>query len=261
MKLVIAVRLMIRRLAALTRVEKVGLLLLATAVLVALVGYLNQRGSLYMGEWVGAFLQDYYANISTELASIAITVLIVDALYQQRDVEREKRDLILQMGSPDNTFAVEAVRRLRAQEWLEYGALRGAFLEKANLTGVHLHDADLEGAHLAYANLSGAILVRANLSRAHLGGANLRGADLHRANLRGADLRSINLSEAKLRAANLSGADLQVAHLSAADLSGAKLSEANLRWADLNGAIVTAEQLAQARSLEGATMPDGTKHD
>jgi hypothetical protein len=33
-----------------TRVEKVGLLLLATALLVALVGYLNQRGSLYMGE-------------------------------------------------------------------------------------------------------------------------------------------------------------------------------------------------------------------
>jgi len=112
-------------------IEKVGLLLLATAVLVALVGYLNQRGSLclYIGEWVGGFLQDYYANISTELASIAITVLIVDVLYQQRDVEREKRDLILQMGSPDNTFAVEAVRRLRAQGWLKYGALRGAFLE------------------------------------------------------------------------------------------------------------------------------------
>jgi hypothetical protein len=52
MRLVIAVRLMTRRLAALTRVEveKVGLLLLGTAVLVALVGYLNQRGSLYMGE-------------------------------------------------------------------------------------------------------------------------------------------------------------------------------------------------------------------
>jgi hypothetical protein len=36
---VIAMRLMIGRLAALTRVEKVGLLLLATAVLVTLVGY------------------------------------------------------------------------------------------------------------------------------------------------------------------------------------------------------------------------------
>ena len=35
----------------------------------------------------------------------------------------------------------------------------------------------------------------------------------------------------------------------------------NLFEADLEGAVVTDEQLAQIVSLQGATMPDGTKHE
>jgi uncharacterized protein YjbI with pentapeptide repeats len=42
---------------------------------------------------------------------------------------------------------------------------------------------------------------------------------------------------------------------------GAYLGGAALSEAVLNGARVTDEQLAQAESLEGVTMPDGTKHD
>ena len=42
---------------------------------------------------------------------------------------------------------------------------------------------------------------------------------------------------------------------SGADLSGADLSGANLK-----GATVTQEQLAQAKSLKGTIMPDGTIH-
>ena len=47
-----------------------------------------------------------------------------------------------------------------------------------------------------------------------------------------------------------------MADLSRADLTGVDLAEANLE-----GAEVTAKQLAQVKSLKGATMPDGTKHD
>ena len=49
---------------------------------------------------------------------------------------------------------------------------------------------------------------------------------------------------------------LKVQHnLRSADLSGANLSGANL-----HDAIVTNEQLVQAKSLKNATMPDGSKH-
>ena len=39
------------------------------------------------------------------------------------------------------------------------------------------------------------------------------------------------------------------------------LINAWLDEANLNGAAVTAKQLAEAKSLRGATMPDGTKHE
>ena len=59
---------------------------------------------------------------------------------------------------------------------------------------------------------------------------------------------------------DLRGADLSGTSLSGADLSGAKLRETDLREANLTGARgIEDGQLEQAFSLEGATMPDGTK--
>lgn len=89
-----------------------------------------------------------------------------------------------------------------------------------------------------------------------LRGANLVGADLRGAILNGADLHKVNLSGAHLNRADLSF----VAKLSGADFTGADLRGANFAEADLTGAKVTTEQLDKAKSLEGATMPDGSKH-
>src|SRR6266516_4333272 len=76
-----------------------------------------------------------------------------------------------------------------------------------------------------------------------LDGANLCGANLSGADLRYADVRETNLDRAKLWGANLWRADL----------GGASLSETNSKD-DI-------EQLEkQAKSLKGATMPDGSIH-
>ena len=111
-------------------------------------------------------------------------------------------------------------------------------LRQADLRGVYLSWSFLRGADLSWSYLREADLRRADLYRAYLRGADLRGADLRRADLRGADLR-----KAKLRTAYLYGADLRGADLRGADLWAAK--------------GVTNEQLSEASSLEGATMPDG----
>jgi hypothetical protein len=115
------------------------------------------------------------------------------------------------------------------------------FLYESGLIYKDMQVIDLLGANLREVNLN-----ETNLSGASLDGASLDGANLSGANLSGANLRDANLRDANLRDANLSGADL-----SGADLSGAILV----------GAIVTNKQLAEAKSLAGATMPDGTKHD
>ena len=75
--------------------------------------------------------------------------------------------------------------------------------------------------------------------------------DLAGADLAGADLVETNLSGAALVGANLSQADVSQADLTGADLSGAIL----------RGAKGTARaQLDQAKSLQGATAPDGSTY-
>ena len=75
--------------------------------------------------------------------------------------------------------------------------------------------------------------------------------------LYGTRLIGADLSEAKLDGAKLVGADLSEAKLDGAELDGAKLS-----YAYLKGAIgITLEELEKkAKSLQDATMPDGSKH-
>ena len=109
-------------------------------------------------------------------------------------------------------------------------------------------------------DLLGADLRAANLRGVNLRGADLSGADLSRANLIGADLRDADLNGANLREANLHWADLISANLSRAYLGSADLSLADLSGADLrNVKELTVRQLEQAYSLEGATVPDGSK--
>jgi uncharacterized protein YjbI with pentapeptide repeats len=145
--------------------------------------------------------------------------------------------------------------------------LSGANLRTDNLSAANLQKTYLGEANLVRADLSEAILREADLSRAVLMGADLGEADLSRAvlieaNLNGADLSGATLYEALLQFATLSGATLSGANLSEANLSEANLSEANLEEANLKGVTgITIEELEkQAKSLEGATMPDGSIH-
>jgi uncharacterized protein YjbI with pentapeptide repeats len=150
-----------------------------------------------------------------------------------------------------------------------------ADLSGANLLEVHLRDsnlsgADLRGADLRKANLYRADLIMCNLCEAKLSGAYLNGANLSEADLSRAIMGEVYLNRTYLSNANLSGAklnygkmneaDLSKAGLQGSDLSGVDLQDALLDGADLSRAIVTSEQLKKAKSLQGTTMPDGTKH-
>jgi len=144
--------------------------------------------------------------------------------------------------------------------------LSGADLRLAKLSGANLSSAKLEAVDLSGADLSFAQLENANLSITFLNGANLRGANLRGANLRGADLRGADLR------ADLIEADLSGSHLREANLHFSQLSKANLRNAVLIGADLSNADLKAAtgvaiermekevKSLQGATMPDGSIH-
>ncbi len=223
-------------------------------------------------------LTNAYRRITPELIGIGITVLIIDNANEAIKRREEKKRLILQMGSPDNAFAREAVRQMRARGWLTDGSLQGASftgtnLKKANLVyanlrevslwganlkGAFLMNAELQGADLISANLRKADLRWSNLEKAALMGADLQGANLEKVNLEGAGLIYAELQEAKLMEANLQGANLYAANLQNANLNNANLRGANLWGTNLEGANVTRDQITKAGFLEQAIMPDGS---
>ena len=172
---------------------------------------------------------------------------------------------------------------------LQGADMSNADLRSANLSNANLHETNMSGADLRGAFLEDADLFRANLRDADMSGAtnksglderyavkvsnevysvlNLRGADLWQADLSGADLSGANLSDSKelLSFADLSGVDLSNANLRSVGLPPRGLPDADLSGANLRGAdtfFVSSKQLAQqAKSLEGATMPNGQKYE
>ncbi len=169
---------------------------------------------------------------------------------------------------------------------LDGADLQGANLRMANLNGANLRNTNMQTAILQDASLKEANLEYANLFKANLYLAFLQGANLYVANLRSARLGFASLDKAILKAAFLEHANLQNAYLKNANLQLAILTGANLNFADLKGvnlqgarlwqanleganleetnlmeAEVSLQQLAKAKSLKGATMPDGTIHE
>jgi uncharacterized membrane protein len=143
--------------------QRVAVGLLILALIIAVYGYLNQHGN-----WQSplSFIADFYANISTELISIVITILVIDGLNERRAIQQEKQALILQMSSPTNFIAKEAARILRMRGWLTDGTLQGANLLRANLRKVLLVKADLRGALFYKAEIWDAYFHETNLTGA-----------------------------------------------------------------------------------------------
>jgi len=214
------------------------LVLFVLGLTITISGNINQYGGLDLSR----LYPDIYSNAGTELISIALTVLIIDQLYQRRAGREEIKRLLREVSSKDNATALRAVEELRDRGLIAKGILAGADLKYANLEDVILADADLSGAYLTFANLDE--------------------ADLRNVNLSGAILRQCNLQRALLLNANLTDAKLLEADLRNANLNGAILKGANLAGATLEGARgLDDETLASCDRLAGTILPNASLYD
>jgi uncharacterized protein YjbI with pentapeptide repeats len=257
--------------------------LLLTSIVVGVVGYLHQHDYLYLGKILGQILTDYYANVSTELASIAITVLVIDILNERRGDQQLLEQLLLDLGGLDNGMALRALRELKARNWITKETLQRQDFHEADLQRADFSYLSLQGVNLSYANMQYANLAEANLEGADLEGADLehahlpwtilrniklmRGANFSNAGLTGVVLENSRLGKSEFINTTMHLAQLQNADLSNCNLAGADLKEASLQGADLSGANLkgvknlTLEQLFQVKSLIHATMPNGKLYD
>jgi uncharacterized protein YjbI with pentapeptide repeats len=229
--------------------------------------------------WQQGKIEDQRADAERELAEQRAQDEALQAyLNQMSQLMLDRKLLETEQSDPVHTLAqartVTILRRLNsdrnrdilqflreAYQGHEIVTLDNSNLSEANLKGANLDSFDLQRTDPSGANLRDAYLAFSDLSKAKLNGADLRGADLHGdTNLRHADLSGADLRSADLHGdTDLSNTNLSEANLSGTDLIGANLKGANLKGAVLSGAKVTDEHLAEAKSLEGATMPDGQK--
>jgi len=209
----------------------------------ALQTYLDRMTDLLLREGLRTSEKDDVRDVAR-----ARTLMVL------RGLDAERKAAVVQFLKESDLITLEnAVINLRGAD-LTHAKLIGADLDGANLSEADLSWANLVGATLTGANLTKARLAEADLVLAYLPKANLYEADLH-----GAKLHRANLENASLAYAILNGAELNGANLAEADLSWANLTEADLTEADLTNAEVDYEWLARAKSLKGATMPDGRK--
>jgi uncharacterized protein YjbI with pentapeptide repeats len=211
----------------------------------ALQTYLEQMGQMLLDK--DRPLRQSKEGDEVQLLARARTVTILRRLdsARNRDILQFLREARL---VPSNKYEIqEHIVRL------DNSNLSKADLRGANLDSFDLHKTDLSGADLRDAYLAWSYLRYAKLNGANLRGAYLRGAPDQSGNA--------DLSDADLSDANLSEADLSYDNLSSANLQGANLTDAVLRGANLSNAKVTSEQLAEAKSLEGATMPNDQKYE
>jgi uncharacterized protein YjbI with pentapeptide repeats len=206
--------------------------------------YLDQMGTLLLDR----NLRNASEDSDVRRLARARTLVVLDALGSDRQ-DRVFRFLeeteLIQFRLPDRPPIIS----------LKYASLRDLELTgKQLLRGTDLTQATLSGGDLSEAHLEGT-----DLSGAHLGGADLTGAYLMDAKLCGAYLYDTDLGGADLSGADLSDAEGRFE--SGARMIRTRLEGANLDGADLTNAKVTEEQLREAESLKGATMPDGQKYE
>jgi len=153
--------------------------------------------------------------------------------------------LLLSVIIPITTTAEQPYIPSQLEHFEKTGTCVGCDLSEANLAWSKHNDA----------NLSQALLVKIALNYAAFNSANFSHAQIMYANL-----RDLQASGSNFSSADLTGSDLSYANLSSANLIEASFTNANLANADLARAFVTEKQLAAAKSLSCAIMPDGTRH-
>ncbi len=125
-------------------------------------------------------------------------------------------------------------------------------------TSAKLHGAILDGINAPYmtldlADLSSTVCINAILSNMSASSANFDNANLYNVMMDGA-----NLSHSSFKNTNFTYAHLTSATLTSGDFTGANFKGAYLDDADFQFSNVTSSQLAEAWTMNGLILPDGT---
>lgn len=142
-------------------------------------------------------IEAFYGNVGVELASIAITILIIDKIKDRLIKKNEKELVFAQLSNQNEDIVKEASKRVKKEGWLSDGSLA-----KRDLTGARLRYFE----NLTGVDLSGAILTDADFTDCELNDINFENATLQNARFVGTSLTSVRFNKAILIEAEFHGA-------------------------------------------------------
>jgi hypothetical protein len=113
---------------------------------------------------LGTDLNTFLEDLVPEFFGLAFTVLIIDSLDRHREDRLIKEQLLRQLHSYYNSFALQAIEELRVLGYLSDGSCHRLDLRGSDWRGGNLYQADLTGSDLINAKLHEADFVGANLT-------------------------------------------------------------------------------------------------
>lgn len=117
---------------------------------------------------VGTDINGFLDNLVPEFFGIVFTVLIIDTLDKRRENILVRDQLLRQLHSYYNPFALQSIEELRVLGYLSDGSLNGLDLRGSDWREGNLYEAVLVGADLRNANLHNADFARANIRDAQV---------------------------------------------------------------------------------------------
>lgn len=217
----------------------------------------------YPKDWpCNVLISNFYANFSAEFISIAITILLIDHLYEVKEKKNLKSRLIRELGSEENGLTSRALKELKENGWLENGTLTNADLKKANLTDLDLSGANLEGSDLSFADLSKSNLTNANLKNCNLSETKFRNSVLENCQLDNAKAHKAIFYEATLHKITACNTDFLAANMGLVLLTNAKIENskfdgANFELTTLSKSKFVNCELSQV-NFESSNVKDAT---
>jgi uncharacterized membrane protein YeaQ/YmgE (transglycosylase-associated protein family) len=117
---------------------------------------------------LGSDPEGFLENLVPEFIGIVFTVLIIDTLDKRRENILVRDQLLRQLHSYYNPFALQSIEELRVLGYLSDGSLNGLDLRGSDWRDGNLYEAVLVGADLRNASLYNADFARANLKDAQV---------------------------------------------------------------------------------------------
>lgn len=215
------------------KINLVGIIFLIASVSFCFLKFYNVQWPF------GEIVKILYPNLASEFLSIAITILLINFLYEKKEKNLNKRRLIRELGSEDKGFTSRALKEIIELGYHNDGTLAGINLAKANLEGLDLSGLNLKNVDFSFANLNTAILKGCNLDGAILNDAQLREVNLEDCSLNQTQMARCNFYSARMNRSILTNCELLKANLAQCELIDAtinscKLEEAVLKLGNFN---------------------------